>query len=380
MDRRQAAGSAVSVGPIPGLDQDKEPGRASSDEADRGVTRPPARAMMASSREGNPMPVGPNRRAFVAGLGSAAAWPVVARAQEKVWRVGYLSPSPAADKASVALFDAFRLQLRDLGYVEGRNLRLDVRRADGDFAKMPVLAAELISLAPDVIIGVTAAGTAAFQHATSSLPIVMLTASDPIESGFVKSLAKPGGNITGLYNQSRDLTAKSLELLHAVIPNANRVALLTSPNPAHQPMVTQAFAGAAVLGMAVVPIMARTPSDLEQAFAIMNKEHCDALVVLADGRITRKIVDLADHWQLPTIYQYAEFVEMGGLLSYGADLTPQFRRAAFYVDRILKGANPADLPVEQPTKLELEVNLKAARALRLTIPESILTRADKVIE
>jgi putative tryptophan/tyrosine transport system substrate-binding protein len=321
------------------------------------------------------------RREFIAGLGAIAASTLTALAQqERVWRIGYLTPSSVADRRAVALFDAFRMQLQELGYVEGRNLNLDVRRADGDFAKLPVLANELISLGPDVVLGVTAAGTAAFQRATSSLPIVMLTAGDPVESGFVKSLAKPGGNITGLYNQSRDVTAKSLELLHAIIPKAKRIAVLMSPQPIHQTMVAEAFAGAEVLGLAIVPVMARTPSDLDDAFANMRKGNCEALVVLADSRVTRKIVELANQWELPAIYQYAEFVDMGGLLSYGADLAPQFRRAAFYVENILKGANPADLPVEQPTKFELEINLKTSKLLGMTIPDSILARADKVIE
>ena len=174
------------------------------------------------------------RREFINLIaGSAVTWPLTAHAQQqtdKVWRIAYLTPSSVADTRAVALFDAFRMQLRELGYVEGRNLNLDVRRADGDFARLPVLANELISLAPDVVIGVNAAGTAALQRATSSLPIVMLTSGDPVESGFVKSLAKPGGNITGLYNQSRDVTAKSLELLHAIIPKAKRIAVLMSPN------------------------------------------------------------------------------------------------------------------------------------------------------
>ena len=322
-----------------------------------------------------------NRRAFIAWFGGAAAWPLVARGQqERGRRIGYLTPSSIADRRGVALFDAFRMQLQELGYVEGQNVYLNVRRAEGDFAKLPVLANELISLAPDVVIGVNAAGTAAFQHATSSLPIVMLTSGDPVESGFVKSLAKPGGNITGLYNQSRDVTAKSLELLHAVIPKAKRIAVLMSPNPIHQTMVTEAVAGAEVLGLTIVPVMARTPSDLDDAFANMRKENCEALIVLADARITRKIVELANQWQLPAVYQFDEFVDMGGLLSYGADLTPQFRRAAVYADKILKGANPADLPVEQPTKMELDVNLKTAKALGLTIPDSILARADRVLE
>jgi putative ABC transport system substrate-binding protein len=328
------------------------------------------------------MPVGRgNRRAFIAGLGGLTASSLIALAQqERVWRIAYLTPSSAADKRAVALFDAFRMQLQELGYIVGRNLNLDVRRAEGDFARLPILANELISLAPDVVIGVTPGGTAAFQRATSSLPIVMLTSADPVESGFVKSLAKPGGNITGLYNQSRDGTAKTLEFLHAIVPKAKRIAVLTSLSPAHESMVKDAYVAAGTLGLTIIPVMAKTPSDLDDAFATMLKDSCDALFVLADGRITQKIVELANQWQLPAIYQYTEFVDMGGLLSYGADGTPLFRRAAFYVDKILKGANPADLPVEQPTKFELEINLKTAKALGLTIPDSIVARADKVIE
>jgi putative ABC transport system substrate-binding protein len=321
-------------------------------------------------------------REFTAGLGGAAGWPVVARAQqEKVWRVGYLTPSSAADTGGgVIMFDAFRLQLQDLGYIEGRNLRLDVRRAEGDFERLPILAAELLSLAPDVLVGVTAAGTAALQRTTATIPIVMLTSGDPVGGGFVKSLAKPEGNITGVYNQSLDLTAKSIELLHVTFPNARRIAVLMSPNPVHEVMLKEAYAGAKVLDLTIIPVMARTPTDLNEAFATMHEKNCDALLVLADGRVTKKIVELAEEWRLPAVYQYAQFVEMGGLLSYAADLIGQFQRAAVYVDKILKGANPGELPVEQPTKIALAVNLKTAKALGLTIPDSILARADKVIE
>ena len=321
------------------------------------------------------------RREFIAGLGSAAAWPVLAYGDEtKVWRVGYLTPSSAIDQGSVELFNVFRLKLQDLGYVEGRNLRLEVRRAEGDTTRVPTLAAELVLLEPDVIVAVTPTSISAVKDATSSIPIVIMTAGDPIESGFVKSLAKPGGNITGVFNQSTDLTAKSLEVLHLTIPTATRVAILTSPNPLHQTMVKDAYAGATVLGLTIIPVMARTPADLDDAFSIMNREACDALVVLADARGTRRIVELADKWRLPTMYQYAFFVEMGGLMSYGADLVPQFQRGAFYVDKILRGTSPANLPVEQPTRLELQINLKTAKALGLTIPDSIIARADKVIE
>jgi putative ABC transport system substrate-binding protein len=319
------------------------------------------------------------RRAFIAALGGAAAWPVVARSQEsaKIWRVGYLSLSSAADNPS---FDAFRLKLQDLGYFEGRNLTLDVRRGEGDYARLTPLAAELVSLAPDVVVGAGTGPTAALQSATSSIPIVMTGVTDPIGSGFIRSLAKPGGNITGMATLGLDSTAKSLELLHVVMPNAKRIALLETPNVIHKAMINEAFSAAGTLGLAIIPVMAQTDADLGHAFTTMHNENCDALVVLSDPKISQDIVDLADHWRLPAIYQATGFVEKGGLLSYSANFADLSRQGAIYVDKIFKGANPADLPVEQPTRFELQVNLKTARALGITIPDSIVARADEVIE
>jgi putative ABC transport system substrate-binding protein len=324
------------------------------------------------------------RRDFIAAVGSAAVWPVVARAQQqtgKVWRVGYLTASSARD-LSVALLDAFRLKLNDLGYVEGRNLGLYVRRANDDFARLPSLASELISLAPNVIVSAANAATLELQRATSSIPIVMATSTDPIGSGFVKSLAKPSGNITGVSNQALDVTAKTLELLHIALPNAKRIAVLLSDNPGHEGQVKEAYLAAGALGLTIIPVTAQTPDDLGNAFAKMHSESCDALFVAADPRInlTRRIVEFANEWRLPAIYQVGDYVDMGGWLSYGPDFHEQFRKAAVYVDRILKGANPADLPIEQPTKFELEINLKTAKALGVIIPDSTLARADKVIE
>jgi putative tryptophan/tyrosine transport system substrate-binding protein len=322
------------------------------------------------------------RRVFITGLGSAVARPVVARGQEtpKVRRVGYLTPSSIADKAGVAVFDAFRLKLQDLGYVEGKNLALDVRRAEGDYARVPALADEVVSSTPDVIVGISANVVAALHRATSSIPIVMGISGDPVASGFVKSLAEPGGNITGVYNQSLELTAKSIELLHEAVPNAKRIAILRSSNVGHESMVKEANTGAGKLGLVVVPVMARTPADLSEAFGTMHQSNCDALIVLADPRLDRKIVELADQWRLPALYQYTEFVNMGGLLSYSVDLTEQFRLIALFVARILKNARPAELPVEQPTNFRLTINLKTAKALGLDISPSLLARADEVIE
>ena len=269
------------------------------------------------------------RREFINLIaGSAVTWPLTAHAQQqtdKVWRVGYLTPSSATN-VSVALLDAFRLKLNDLGYVEGRNLGLYVRRANDDFARLPGLASELVSLAPNVIVSAANIATLALQRATSSIPIVMAASTDPIGSGFVKSLAKPGGNITGLSNQSLDLTAKTLELLHVAVPNAKRIAVLMSANPSQEGHVKEAYLAAGTLGLTIIPVMALTLDDLGDAFAKMHSESCDALFVPADPRIIRRIVELANEWRLPAIYQGGDFVDMGGWLSYGPDFHEQCRQ------------------------------------------------------
>jgi putative tryptophan/tyrosine transport system substrate-binding protein len=322
------------------------------------------------------------RRAFITHLGGAAvAWPIAARTQQpsRTWRVGYLSPTPFNDM-SRPLFGAFRLRLQELGYVEGRNLVLDVRLAEGDDTRLPGLAAELASLRPDVIVAVATPATAAARKATTSIPIVMLGPGDPVGSGFVKSLARPGGNITGLSYMTPDFTAKSLELLRLVVPSAQRIAILMSANPAHASLITVVHGLAQSWGLTIVPLTVVGDADLDKAFEKMGTEKCDALLVLADPRANRRIVELAAKKHLPAIYQLSTFVRVGGLLSYNPDDVDLFRRAALYVDRILKGAAPAELPVEQPTKFELRVNLKTAKALGLTIPESVLVRADEVIE
>jgi putative ABC transport system substrate-binding protein len=317
----------------------------------------------------------------MAGLGSAATWPLPSWAQaRKTWRVGYLTPSSAKDEGSVSIYEAFKQKLHDLGYVEGENLTIDLRRAEGDYARLPALAAELVALAPDVIVGSATPSTAALQRATTSIPIVMSGIADPIGNGFVKSLARPGGNITGTSTLGPEISVKSVELLHAAVPNAKRIALLTSPNPQLQNMTKEADRAAKALGLIVVPFTAHTPADFEDVFAQIHKEVCDALVVISDPRITRKLVDLANEWRLPAVWQISNYADMGGLMSYSADFNELGRQGAVYVDKILRGSNPAELPVQQPTRLELRVNLKTAKALGLTIPDSILARADEVIE
>ena len=261
----------------------------------------------------------------------------------------------------------------------GKNLILYVRGAQGDLAKLPALATELVALAPDVIVGPGTPSTAALQRATLSIPIVMSGIADPITSGFVQSLAKPGGNITGNSTLGADISAKSFEFLHAIVPDAKRVAVLISPNTQLQNMVKEAYAAAATLNLTVIPFT-QTLGDFDNIFTDMHEHGCDALVVLPDPRITRTIVDLANKWRLPAAYQLSGYADMGGLLSYSVDLIESSRQSAVYVDKIFKGASPAELPVEQPTRFELQVNLRTAKALGLAIPDSILARADKVVE
>jgi putative ABC transport system substrate-binding protein len=307
---------------------------------------------------------------------------VVARAQQtKLWRVGYLSPasSPLNNPVDAAVFEAFRKQMNDLGYVEGKNLVIEGRFAEGQFDRLPGFANELVSLPCDVIVAVATPAIAAAQRATSAIPIVMSPSTDPIGSGFIKSLARPGGNITGVANLYGDVTPKSVEFLHAVLPNAKKVAVLLSSNPTHPPLYEIARAGAQSLGVLTVRIFAPTPADLERAFQDIAKENCDALFVLADP-MRPSILTLSTDYKLPSIYQIALYVEAGGLASYGSNLPAMFSLAATYVDKILKGANPAGLPVEQPTRFEYVVNLRTAKSLGLSIPETVILRADKVIE
>jgi putative tryptophan/tyrosine transport system substrate-binding protein len=322
------------------------------------------------------------RRAFIAGLGGAAAWPVVAHGQRpnRVWRIGWLIASPSADRDAIVFQDVFKSKLQDLGYVEGKNITFELRRAEGNFDRLPALAAELVALAPDVIVGGATVATAALQHSTSSIPIVMMVSTDPVGNGFIKSLAKPGGNITGLSNQGPDYTAKSLEILHTITPNAKRIAVLRSPSTVQETLIKESYKAADALGVTIIPVLARTPDDLDEAFLTMQKENCDALFVLIDPRVTPKIVELAAKLRLPAMYQISEFVKLGGLSSYSPDYHEMSQRAAIYVDKILRGASPADLPVEQPTRFELAINLKAAKALNLNIPPTLLARADEVIE
>ena len=269
--------------------------------------------------------------------------------------------------------------MQTLGYVEGENLIIDQRSAEGRFERLPGMVSDLIALRPDVIVAVTTPAIAAAQKATSTVPIIMAPSINPIGFGFIKSLARPGGNITGLSSMSDDMMGKTAELFRIVLPHAKRIAVLMSNNPSHLWQYEMAEVAMKKVGLMTVRIMAPTPDDLEAAFDNIKKENCDGLFVPGDA--TRPaIVALAARSKLPAIYHSGAYVSLGGLLIYTANLNAEFREAARYCDRIFKGANPAELPVEQPVIFELAINLKTAASLGLAFPNSVLVRADKVIE
>ena len=309
----------------------------------------------------------------------------------KVYRIGYLSPSSPSDPERLASpfgergHAAFRQGLRELGYVEGQNIALENRWAEGKFERLPDLAAELVRLKVDVIVTVVTQASLAAKNATRTIPIVMVAVGDPLGSGLVASLARPGGNVTGPSSMYSDLVVKQLEVLREIVPKLSRVAVLWNPaNAAWQArMLNATDAAAKALGLQVQLLEARGPDDLEGAFAAMTKQRASALLVAPDvifALHAKRIGDLAAKRQLPAMYGSSEHVAAGGLISYAPNITDVFRRAATYVDKILKGASPGDLPVEQPTKLEVVVNRATARAMGLTIPSSVLGRATQVIE
>ena len=327
-----------------------------------------------------------NRRTFVGtlALGLLAA-PLAAEAQQpaKVARIGYLAPSLAANPQN---HEAFRQGLRDLGYVEGGNVVLEYRDAEGKPERFPALAAELVALKVDVIVAPTTLAAVAAEQATRTIPIVFATAGDPVTSGLVISLARPGGNVTGLSILAPELVGKRLELLTQAVPGVSRVAVLWHPGGMGErmdkDMAKEADAAARALGVRLHFVEARGPADFERAFSDVTRGHAGALTVLGSTMFSderRRLVDLAARNRLPAVYTSKEFVDAGGLMAYGPNVADLYRRAATYVDKILKGATPTDLPVEQPTKFVLVVNLKTAKALGLTIPPSLLLRADEVI-
>jgi putative ABC transport system substrate-binding protein len=326
------------------------------------------------------------RRKFLATLGgAAAAWPLTARAQQRATtvgqaRVGVLAVSPPTP----AMLNAFREGMRERGYIEGQNLSIDVRWSQGTFEQISALAAELVSANVQVIIAWATPSAIAARRATSVIPIVMVSVGDPVGSGFVTSLARPGGNITGFSGFTADLSAKLMALFVELVPNIKRVGIVSnSYNPNVSVQLWETEDAVRKLGLQSQVIEARAPEEFERAFARMSVERVNGVVLLADPSVieqAQKIAELAQAARLPTAFQRRENVEAGGLTSYGGNIQHQFRQAAIHVDRILKGAKPADLPVEQPTKYELVINLKTAKALGLTVPQTLLVAADEVIE
>jgi putative ABC transport system substrate-binding protein len=300
----------------------------------------------------------------------------------KIPRVAYLT---AASLSAVAhRTEAFRKGLRELGYVDGKNIIIDWRSADGKPDRLPALAAELIQRKVDVIVTAGGAVTRPVKDATSAIPIVMAQDGDPVGNGFVASLARSGGNITGLSNLSSDLVGKRLELLKEIVPKLSRVAVFgTSNNPDNAREVRDIESTAGAFGVKAQYIDVLSPKDIEIAFRSAVKARADAVMMNVSGPIglanLKELAELAVKYRLPVIYTLREYVEAGGLMNYGVSITDLDRRAATYVDKILKGAKPADLPVEQPTKFELIINLKAAKQIGLTIPPNVLARADRVI-
>jgi putative ABC transport system substrate-binding protein len=313
------------------------------------------------------------------------AVPLGGDAQEpgKVPRVGFLGPRSRSDGAP--FLDAFLQGLRELGWVEGQNIALEYRFAEGRLDRLPDLAAEMVRLKVDVILATSTPPAVAAKNATSTIPIVMATSADPVELGLVASLARPGGNVTGLaFSVGLEVVGKELELLKETVPKVRRVAVLSNPgNPGNVLAIGNVKIRARSLGVQLQFLEARGPNEFEGAFAAMARERAGALLVVPDavfGLHRARLQDLAAKSRLPAMYGLREHTEAGGLMSYAVDLRDSFRRSATYVDKILKGAKPADLPIEQPTKFELVINLKTAKTLGLTIPPSLLARADHVIE
>jgi putative tryptophan/tyrosine transport system substrate-binding protein len=326
------------------------------------------------------------RRQFIAGLASAAAWPVVARAQQgdRVRRIGVLMSFDENDPEGKLRLSAFTQALADLGWTDGRNVRMDLRWGGGDTNRIRALAQELVSLQPDIILTNGNAVTVALQRETRTIPIVFGAAGDPVGNGFVAALNQPGGNITGFANFEPSMVGKWVELLSETVPGLKRVAVMFNPNTAPLSTYMPSFETAAQ-SLKIAPIIAPVHSavEIETAIIALGREPRGGLVVMPDTFMTVHrvpIISAAARNNVPAVYYLSAFARDGGLLSYGPNEVDTYRRAASYVDRILRGAKPAELPVQFPTKFEMVVNLKTAKALGLTVPQSILLNADEVIE
>jgi len=328
-----------------------------------------------------------DRRAFLTALGGGLlTTPLAARAQPatKTWRIGFLTSGFREGAGADVRIAPFSRGLRELGYIEGRNVILETRYAEGRVERFPALAAELVELKVDVLVATSTPGALAAKRATSTIPIVMAAVGEPVEVKLVESLAHPGGNITGLSISAPQLAAKRLDLLKQALPKLSRVTVLwNSANQGMQARFQETQRGANLLGVSIHSIAIQSLDDFDPAFGAMMKNRPESLLVLADTVAVanrQRAIEFAARNRVPAIYEVRAFVDDGGLMSYGIDMSDHYRQAAVYVDKILKGAKPADLPIEQPTKFELIINLKTAKALGLTIPPSLLQRADQVIE
>jgi putative tryptophan/tyrosine transport system substrate-binding protein len=326
-----------------------------------------------------------NRRVMLWTMGlSALLVRNSAIAQQHTWRVGFLALPKRPEPFQSSRFGSFVRGMRDLGYVEGRNLEIEWRFADNEVARLAGLATELVNLKVDLIVASGTPVISAAQKATATIPIVMPTSNDPVGSGFVTSLGRPGGNITGLSNLSSDISPKVVEVLLSVAPKVSRVAILVNPknssNAANAINLQIALQGVGPIGL---PVEASTVEDIGRGFFKMKEQNVEAVIVAPDAVFVeqrQQIADSAIKYRLPSMFSFREHVEAGGLISYGEHLGDSYRRAATYVDRIFKGAKPGELPIEQSTKLELVINLKTAKALGLDVPPTLLARADEVIE
>ena len=325
------------------------------------------------------------RRRFLSiTLAGTLAAPLAGAAQQpgKMWRIGLLSTGPISN--TQPLFNVFQEQLRELGYVDGQNVSIESRAADGNNERLPGLAAELVKLKVDVLLTTGTPAAVAAKRATSVIPIVTAVVADPVGAGLVTNLARPGGNLTGIADLDDELTGKRLGLLKEAVPRLSRVAIIWKRgNPAHKTALKEAEVVARTMDLQFQTLDVRAPSEFQEAFAAMARDRVGALILAADSMFfahRTQLAESATKHRLPTMFWRREFVAAGGLMSYGTLYPELFRRAAIYVDKIFKGAKPADLPMEQPTKFELVINLKTAKALGLTIPPSLLLRADQVIE
>ena len=325
-----------------------------------------------------------DRRTFIAStVGGVLSAPLAAQAQQagKVYRVGFLWESPAVFPDAI---EAIRRGLRDLGYVEGRTIAIEYRWAEGNPERMRELAGELVRLKVDVIVAPSSVYTGAAKRATSTIPIIFMSHADPIGSGHVANLARPGGNITGLSIMMTETNVKLLELFKEAVPGLSRVAVVGDPaTPSHGPGLKAVEAAGPALGLRIQPVAVRSATEFGSAFSAIVRERAGGVLVLSTPLFiagAKPLAELALTHKLPSMFAPRHHVEAGGLMSFGPDRADLYRRGAIYVDKILKGAKPADLPAQQPTKFELAINLKTAKALGLTIPPSVLQRADQIIQ